>query len=51
MVSKTLASLDAWLADAEQVLAEQRNHLASETWAREHRSPDAVQLSLFGGEL
>ena len=51
MVSKTLASLDAWLAEAEEVLAEQRNHPVSETWAREHRSPDAVQLSLFEGEL
>ena len=31
MVSKTLASLDAWLAEAEEVLAEQRNHPVSET--------------------
>jgi hypothetical protein len=50
MVSKTLASLDAWLAEADAVLAEQRNHPAAETLAAEDRTQDAVQLSLFEGE-
>jgi hypothetical protein len=48
MVSKTLASLDAWLALAEEVLAEQN--------ARREKRSDAGgshgfdQLSLFPGE-
>jgi hypothetical protein len=48
MVSKTLASLDAWLALAEDVLAEQN--------ARQEKEPEAsrshgfVQLSLFPSE-
>jgi hypothetical protein len=51
MVSKTLASLDAWLAEAEAVLAEQRNHPVSENSARRDRTDEAVQLSLFEEEL
>jgi len=51
MVSKTLASLDAWLAEAEEVLAEQRNHPISETSVPDNGTEDAVQLSLFEGEL
>ncbi len=48
MVSKTLASLDAWLALAEDVLAEQN--------ARQEKEPEAsrshgfVQLSFFPSE-
>jgi|HubBroStandDraft_6_1064221.scaffolds.fasta_scaffold402525_2 hypothetical protein len=45
MVSKTLASLDAWLAQAEQVLAEQSVHYEPESDPTE-----PVQLNLFGGE-
>jgi len=51
MVSKTLASLDAWLAEAEEVLAEQRNHPVSGTSAHVDRTRHAVQLSLFEDEL
>jgi len=51
MVSKTLASLDAWLAEAEAVLAEQRNHPVPKAPAHEDRNHDAVQLSLLEGEL
>jgi hypothetical protein len=48
MVSKTLASLDAWLALAEEVLAEQ-NALLEE--GREPEAPDgADQLSYFPGD-
>jgi hypothetical protein len=45
MVSKTLASLDAWLALAEEVLAEQRQLLEQEGEAKPPK--DADQLSLF----
>ena len=45
MVSKTLASLDAWLALAEEVLAEQR-HL-SEQETETAAPPTADQLTLF----
>jgi hypothetical protein len=51
MVSKTLASLDAWLAEAEAVLAEQRKQPVSENPERGERTDEAVQLSLFDGEL
>ncbi len=45
MVSKTLASLDAWLALAEGVLAEQN---ALQEKDREPETPDgAAQLSFF----
>ena len=48
MVSKTLASLDAWLALAEEVLAEQ-GQLSQKK--RDRRPPSAPeQLSLFGAE-
>jgi hypothetical protein len=47
MVSKTLASLDAWLALAEEVLAEQRR--LSEQDA-ESLAPTADQLTLFTSE-
>jgi hypothetical protein len=47
MVSKTLASLDAWLAEAEEVLAEQRNHPVSVTLPHGDRTRDVVQLSLL----
>jgi hypothetical protein len=46
MVSQTLASLDAWLALAEEVLAEQEKVPES---GPEPTAP--VQLSLFGEEL
>ena len=45
MVSKTLASLDAWLALAEEVLAEQRQ--LSEQYAETSPAPTADQLTLF----
>ncbi len=51
MVSRTLASLDVWLAEAEEVLAEQRNHPVSEASLHLDRTDKAVQLSLFEGEL
>ncbi len=51
MVSKTLVSLDVWLAEAEAVLAEQRNHPISATSAYGDRNDEAVQLSLFEREL
>lgn len=51
MVSKTLASLDAWLAEAEEVLAEQRNFPVSGASLPLERTDKAVQLSLFGCEL
>ena len=45
MVSKTLASLDAWLALAEEVLAEQN---ALREMEREPGEPDVLdQLSFF----
>jgi hypothetical protein len=48
MVSKTLASLDAWLALAEEVLAEQRELSGRD---REVRPPQvADQLPLFTDE-
>ena len=48
MVSKTLASLDAWLALAEDVLAEQNASQEEEPEAgRSHRCD---QLSFFPGE-
>jgi hypothetical protein len=48
MVSKTLASLDAWLALAEEVLAEQRQLSANDHEARPPETED--QLSLFTTE-
>ena len=48
MVSKTLASLDAWLALAEDVLAEQSAYREKEAEVR--RSQGFDQLSLFPGE-
>jgi len=51
MVSKTLASLDAWLAEAEKVLAEQRDLPVPGAPRYEGRGCDAVQLSFFEGEL
>ncbi len=48
MVSKTLASLDAWLALAEDVLAEQSAYQEKE--AEASRSPGSDQLSLFESE-
>ena len=48
MVSKTLASLDAWLALAEDVLAEQSAYLEKE--AEASRSHGSDQLSLFESE-
>jgi hypothetical protein len=48
MVSKTLASLDAWLALAEGVLAEQSASREEEPEAR--RSLECDQLSFFPGE-
>jgi hypothetical protein len=45
MVSKTLASLDAWLALAEEVLAEQRR--LSERDGEPAPPPTADQLTLF----
>jgi hypothetical protein len=48
MVSKTLASLDAWLALAEEVLAEQRE--LSEQNAETAPAPTADQLTLFTSE-
>jgi len=51
MVSKTLASLDAWLAEAEKVLAEQRDLPAPGAPRHESRGCDAVQLSFFENEL
>ena len=45
MVSKTLASLDAWLALADEVLAEQ--HGLSERDIRPEATESADQLSLF----
>jgi len=50
MVSKTLASLDAWLAEAEKVLAEQRDLPVLGAPRHESRPCDAVQLSFFEGE-
>jgi len=51
MVSKTLASLDAWLAEAEKVLAEQRALPVLGAPRHENRGCDGVQLSFFEGEL
>jgi hypothetical protein len=48
MVSKTLASLDAWLALAEEVLAEQRQLSEQET--EPAPPPTADQLTLFSFE-
>jgi hypothetical protein len=49
MVSKTLASLDAWLAEAEEVLAEQRR--LSEQGLEVKLRQAADQLSLFTDEV
>ena len=51
MVSKTLASLDAWLALAEEVLAEQRDLPVLGAPRHEGRPCDGVQLSFCEGEL
>jgi hypothetical protein len=48
MVSKTLASLDAWLALAEEVLAEQRE--LSEQEGEPKPPKDGGQLSLFAAD-
>ncbi len=48
MVSKTLASLDAWLALAEEVLAEQ--NACREKEPETGRSNPCDQLSLFPSE-
>ncbi len=48
MVSKTLASLDAWLALAEEVLAEQ--NVGPKDEPEEDRSHQFDQLSLFANE-
>jgi hypothetical protein len=48
MVSKTLASLDAWLALAEDVLAEQSTYQEKEPEA--DRSHGCDQLSFFPSE-
>ncbi len=48
MVSKTLASLDAWLALAEEVLAEQGKLLEENRNGNPPPTPE--QLSLFGAE-
>ena len=48
MVSKTLASLDAWLALAEEVLAEQRQ--LSEQESHTTLAQTADQLTLFTSE-
>jgi hypothetical protein len=49
MVSKTLASLDAWLALAEEVLAEQ--NVCGDKDPRAGRSQEFDQLSLFDSEF
>jgi len=51
MVSKTLASLDAWLAEAERVLAEQPDLPVPGTSAPDHHGRAPIQLSLFEREL
>ncbi len=48
MVSKTLASLDAWLAEAEEVLAEQRR--LSEQHLELKLPREAHQPTLFPDE-
>ena len=53
MVSKTLASLDAWLVLAEEVLAEQnarQENPRQEKDRRASRSYEFDQLSLFPSE-
>ena len=51
MVSKTLASLDAWLAEAEKVLAEQRDLPVPGTSAPDNHGRAPIQLSFFEREL
>ena len=51
MVSRTLASLDAWLAEAERVLAEQEHYSQSQSTVRGDDGRAAVQLELFEGQL
>jgi len=49
MVSKTLASLDAWLALAEEVLAEQNVLQGNDPGPQER--DDLVQLSFFSADM
>ena len=49
MVSKTLQSLDAWLAQAEEVLAEQDSH--SEAESDTQLTTEPVQLCFDLGDL
>ena len=47
MVSKTLQSLDAWLAQAEEVLAEQSSYSDTEIMVEVVHAHEPVQLTLF----
>ena len=50
MDSKTLQSLDAWLAQAEGVLAEQSRHSDAKTQVEVVPTHEPVQLTLFDVE-
>ena len=47
MVSKTLQSLDRWLAQAEEVLADQATYSEAESEPDTQETPEPIQLSLF----
>ncbi len=51
MQSKALTSLDAWLAEAQRVLAEQHEHWEHETEAEVPTRGEPVQLSFDLGGL
>ena len=50
MVSKTLQSLDAWLAQAEEVLAEQSRYSDAEIKVEVVPAHEPAQLTLFNVE-
>ena len=47
MVSKTLQSLDRWLAEAEEVLADQASHSEAGSEPDPQLTAEPIQLSLF----
>ena len=47
MVSKTLQSLDRWLAQAEEVLADQATYSKAESEPDTQETPEPIQLALF----
>ncbi len=51
MVSKTLQSLDAWLAQADEILAELTSFSEPQPEQHVHSTQDLVQLSLLSDDF